>query len=75
MGSMRLCAFLLALMIGAGGVTSAVASKPRPDLMSAKQKKKKALKYKPHKFKAAKNRKSAKAHYSYKQAKAKPKQR
>ncbi len=71
---MRLCALVLALMIG-GGVTASAASKPRPDHMSAQQKKKKALKYKPHKFKAAKNRKSAKAHYSYKQAKVKPKQR
>jgi len=72
---MRLCAFVLALMIGAGGVTASAASKPRPDQMSAKQKKKKALKYKPHKYKTfKKNHKPAKAHYSYKQAKVKPKQ-
>jgi hypothetical protein len=63
-------------MIGAGGATSAMASKPRPDHMSAQQKKKKALKYKPHKFKSAKvKHKSAKAHFSYKQTEVKPKQR
>jgi hypothetical protein len=73
--SMRLCALVLALMIGAGDVTASAASKPRPDRMSAKQKKKKAQKYKPHKFKAAKKRKTAKAHYSYKQTDVKPKQR
>jgi hypothetical protein len=72
---MRLCALVLALMIGASGVTASAASNPRPDHMSAKQKRHKALKYKPHKFKAAKNRKTGKAHYSYKQAKVKPKQR
>ena len=73
---MKLCAFVLALAIGAGGVTSALASKPRPDHMSAKQKKQKALKYKPHKYKAfKKNRKPAKAHYSYKKTDVKPKQR
>ena len=73
---MKLCSLALALLIGAGGVTSALASKPRPDQMSAKQKKKKALKYKPHKYKAAKvKHKPAKAHYSYKQTEVKPKQR
>ena len=73
---MRLFALLLALMIGVGGVTASAASKPRPDRMSAKQKKRKALKYKPHKFKGAKkHRKNQKAHYSYKQAKVKAKQR
>jgi hypothetical protein len=73
---MRLCALVLALMIGVGGVTASAASKPRPDLMSAKQKKKKALKYKPHKFKAAKrNKKGSKAHYGYKQSNVKAKQR
>ena len=75
MDSMRLCALVLALMIGAGGVTASAASKPRPDHMSASQKKHKALKYKPHKFKAAKKRKTAKAHYSYKQTDVKRKQR
>jgi hypothetical protein len=74
---MKLYALVLALMIGAGGVTTAAAaSKPRPDHMSAKQKKRKALKYKPKKFKASKNsRKSAKAHNSVKSAKVKPSQR
>jgi len=73
---MKLYALVLALLIGAGGVATAAASKPRPDHMSAKQKKRKALKYKPHKFKAGKkSRKSAKAHYNVKSAKVKPSQR
>ena len=63
-------------MIGAGGVTTAAASKPRPDQMSAEQKKRKALKYRPHKFKPAKKtHKAPKAHYSVKKTKVKPKSR
>jgi hypothetical protein len=50
---MKLCALVLALAVSAGSL-SAAAARPRPDHMTADQKRKMARKYKPKKYKAGK---------------------
>ena len=70
---MRLSALVLALVLGLGGV-AASSAKTRTDQLTPKQKKKKALKWKPKKFKAAKGKKIHRAKYKATKTKVSAKQ-